>query len=315
MLREETQTSVEIRPRVRAAPAPPPMRASERSPGPPRASPKLPEVAGPLRARPGSPNLLQLRRRGRRGWGRARRGYRISSPCALGFERRYLTPSTRESPLHTGKSFTGNRDFRFCFYSPSSTVISLLTLRPLNPVSYFHLTVQRASQIQLVQLGNSGLSPHPPAVISGPSLPSQKRTTSSFQLLGKKILELFSTPLFRCHHSSKCLSQSCLHCLQNMSRICFSSPLTHLPHRSKPPSSLAWDIATPPNLSLCILCPSQSVPNRAARVIFLLSYFLLQSFKCLFLKESEQGRGRALEGGGDKDLKQRASCRAGTHEL
>ena len=105
------------------------------------------------------------------------------------------------------------------------------------------------------------------------SSPSPKRATSSFQLLGKKILELFSTPLFFCH-VSKCFSESCLHYLQNMSRICLL-PFTTFPTYPHPHPGPAHQLLLPGNIAapLVTLHPlsPQSVLSRASRVIFLKS--------------------------------------------
>lgn len=196
------------------------------SPEAPRASPKLPWIASPLRCGPG-PRTSSPCGVGAAGAGGVRAGLPYFPSVRPGFGAQVFNSSNPpESPLHTvERTQMGIQRFRI-FCSLSSTAISLLTFRPVSPVSDFHLTVQRASQIQLVQLGNSDLFPH---TCYCPSLPSQKGATSSFQLLGKKISELFSTPLFFCHHSSECLSKSCLHCLRNLSRICFSSPRPPLP--------------------------------------------------------------------------------------
>ena len=85
---EETQTSVKIRPRVRAAPAPPLRR--ECGALAPSGFAEVPQDSqAPLL------DLLLLGALARLGLGACAQGYRISSLCALGFESRYLT-----SPSH-----------------------------------------------------------------------------------------------------------------------------------------------------------------------------------------------------------------------
>lgn len=177
----------------------------------------------------------------------------------------FNSSSPPESPRHTvERALLGIQRFRI-FCSLSSAVISLLTCRPVNPVSYFHLTVQRASQIQLLQLGNSDLFPRSVTVRLGHLRKEQPHLSSCW---GRNSWS-YSQVLFFCHHSSECLSKSCLHCLRNLSRICFSSPLPPRPPRFQATIFSCLDSCRPPNLSPCILCPPQSVCNRAARVILL----------------------------------------------